>query len=465
MPRDTGSGNDPVLRAYAEAEDRADRIRRNNRIRQFNAELAEHEAQQAADAAALKRERALAREAALAEALGRQKMSDMRTEKEVQRIREEAPELRELRSKLALAQMNQQREMQIVQAMEQAEHSKVRNQVEDAQIEQARQKAVIQEDEKEAKRKAGLRRQKAVIEQQMEEREYAKLAAYQEFLREKKMVDDIVAKIQEEDTRDRHAHLEKQKQTRQYISQYLKDREDFKRQEKARAEAEDQEILRFMAEQNKRKEDMRSENNAKEIQKQKMLAEQSAKIEGERRRKEEMEDILIEYYQELREEADRKAEQDRVEKRLRDRIAMIEANEYQKSIKAARVEDEKREEEEFRRVMMEKFAEDDRIEQMNAMKRNQKRAEHNREVQRLIEARREMREAERQREVDEINLARKREDRRQEIIEQERQRLLQEHAGALAAYLPKGVLQERDLERLGIDPSKAGTGCSMPSFK
>ena len=47
-------------------------------------------------------------------------------------------------------------------------------------------------------------------------------------------------------------------------------------------------------------EDMRSENNAKEIQKQKHLAEQSSKIEGERRRKEEMEDILIEYYQELR---------------------------------------------------------------------------------------------------------------------------------------------------------------------
>ena len=36
-----------------------------------------------------------------------------------------------------------------------------------------------------------------------------------------------------------------------------------------------------------------------------------------------------------------------MEKRLRDRIAMIEANEYQKSIKAARAEDDRREEEVF----------------------------------------------------------------------------------------------------------------------
>jgi predicted Holliday junction resolvase-like endonuclease len=101
---------------------------------------------------------------------------------------------------------------------------------------------------------------------------------------------------------------------------------------------------------------------------------------------------------------------------------------------------------------------------MNAMKRNQRRAEHNREVQRLIDEKRAMREAERQREMEDIATEREREDRRRAIIEQERQRLLEEHATKLAAYLPKGVLQEDDIARLGLDPATTGTATSLPKF-
>ena len=47
---------------------------------------------------------------------------------------------------------------------------------------------------------------------------------------------------------------------------------------------------------------------------------------------------------------------------------------------------------------------------------------------------------------------------------QERQRLLEEHATKLAAYLPKGVLQEDDIARLGLDPATTGTATSLPKF-
>ena len=56
--------------------------------------------------------------------------------------------------------------------------------------------------------------------------------------------------------------------------------------------------------------------------------------------------------------------------------------------KQLREEAEQREEDEFRKQMMAKFAEDDRIEQMNAQKRRLKQLEHKREVEKLLEDRR-----------------------------------------------------------------------------
>jgi|Transcript_76726 hypothetical protein len=458
------SANDPITRGYIEAEEKAERLRRSARLKQYHMEMQEREGLQKAEEEHLKRQRAVQREAALADALGRKKIAELREEKEVQRIREEAPELRALRQKLAAAQMNQQREMQLVQKKEQDLQDKQMEQTLAQEMEQVRMKAQKQDDDREAKRKENWKISADVLQQQMEERDMAKVAAYQEFLREKHMVDEIVRKIEEEDKNEQIERMNKQRQTREYIAEYLRDRERVKAEDKARQEEEDRQILAFMAEQNRRKEDQSAKTRQKMREQELLLQTQSEAIAEERRKKEEMEDILIEYYQELKEEKDREAEQARIEKRLRDRVAMIEANEYQKQIKAAKVEGERKEEENFRRMMMDKFAEDDRLEQMNAMKRNQRRAEHNREVQRLIDEKRAMREAERQREMEDIATEREREDRRRAIIEQERQRLLEEHATKLAAYLPKGVLQEDDIARLGLDPATTGTATSLPKF-
>ena len=109
------SANDPITRGYIEAEEKAERLRRSARLKQYHMEMQEREGLQKAEEEHLKRQRAVQREAALADALGRKKIAELREEKEVQRIREEAPELRALRQKLAAAQMNQQREMQLVQ--------------------------------------------------------------------------------------------------------------------------------------------------------------------------------------------------------------------------------------------------------------------------------------------------------------------------------------------------------------
>lgn len=113
---------------------------------------------------------------------------------------------------------------------------------------------------------------------------------------------------------------------------------------------------------------------------------------------------------------------------------------------------EKEEEERIRQQMLDKFAADDRIEQMNAQKRRMKQAEHKRSVEHMLEQRRLQLSQEKQKELDERVLNEKLEAYRRQIIEEERVKLLREHAAKLLGYLPKGVIRDsKDLDALGND--------------
>ena len=87
--------------------------------------------------------------------------------------------------------------------------------------------------------------------------------------------------------------------------------------------------------------------------------------------------------------------------------------------------------------MLAKFAEDDRIEQMNAQKRRMKQAEHARAVEKLMEDRRAQFAREREAEVNQREEEARLEEFRKRIIEEERQKLLQQHATKLIGYLPR----------------------------
>jgi len=59
------------------------------------------------------------------------------------------------------------------------------------------------------------------------------------------------------------------------------------------------------------------------------------------------------------------------------------AKEYQMKLKAERLAEERRMEEDFKVKMAEKFAEDERLEQMNAQKRRMRELAHRKEIERL----------------------------------------------------------------------------------
>ena len=64
------------------------------------------------------------------------------------------------------------------------------------------------------------------LELQLQEKELKRQEQYEEFLKEKLMIDEICRKIYEEDQRELEARLEKQHVTRQYIDEFLKRRDE-----------------------------------------------------------------------------------------------------------------------------------------------------------------------------------------------------------------------------------------------
>ena len=246
--------------------------------------------------------------------------------------------------------------------------------------------------------------------------------------------------------------MKKRQMTQHYINEFKAWREEWKAAEKRKMEEENRAIKALASLQKERE----SQQDAKKAERQqamghvqKQLAEEIARRDAEA---EEMERVRLDLYLEEQEEKERRKEMKETERRIRQRLELQSTHAQQMHYKALRVAAQRDEEEAFRQQMLAKLAQDDRIEQMNAQKRRMKQAEHKRQVEALLDERRAQLAAERQRQADERAEEARLEDLRKQIIEDERRRLLKEHATRLLGFLPKGVIQgQGDLQMLGQD--------------
>lgn len=432
-----------------------ERISEKRFIRRTMMEQKEREMEEAilkAQRDRLIREEQMLQEERLAAELEKRKLDSIRDEKMRQQIRETSLELRELEAKLRSAYMNKERTAQI------AEKEAIKFDVMKRDSEIAREMKIEHERAEEAARQREVEKYREQIryqqelERQLEEREEKKQQAYEEFLKEKLMIDEIVRKIYEEDQRERELTMAKKKATQKYIAEFKEAREEWKVLERERMEEENRKILQFSRLQEQRENARMESKKQKEeamARVQNALAEDIAAKDAAR---EEMERIRMELYLEEQEEKERQKERDDMERRIRQRLELQSTHAQQMHFKNLRRKAEEDEEEEFRQQMMAKFAEDDRIEQMNANKRRMKQLEHKRAVEKLIEDRKSQFAADRERELEERREEERMEAFRKQIIEEERQKLLREHAMRLLGYLPKGVIRDSgDLHMLGSE--------------
>ncbi len=444
--------------------ERTDSIRREREKRERAADEAQMEQMLRAARESQLKQRVAAEENAIVDALEQKKREQQRRELHHRQVAESSSELRELKEKLRAAEVNFERRLQKEEKAMIVSHEQDQEQAMHAYAERQRIKAVFEEETAASKARESRSSARLELEKQMEEKKLAQLAARAEFLAEREAVDAVAQRIREEDDADLMRKAQKVRDTQTWVKKFLSLREEQREEEKRRLKEEEAAIARFAAEIARREEQAASMGAAKREEADRILERLTKEKEANDRAREEMEDLLDRLYFEEQEEKFILAKEMKRAKAAAASAEMVAANEAQLAIKQTMRMEEEQEEQAFREVMFAKFAEQDRLEQMHANKRRMKVQEHKREVERLAAVKRAMYEEQMQREVEENEKQASEDLHVAAIVEQERQRLLVEHAARLKDFLPKGVLAKpEDLDlintvRGGLGSTLAGTG-------
>jgi len=373
------------MAANLASEERVERMRRQRRIQQRNAEMLQEQRIEEGKIKQYQREILLEQERKLAAALKEANNRKTYEDSLRQRLCSENEEIKELKRMIHAAQISKVRGNQIMEKEMLKEQHKNEQLRLDGIMEKERQAAVERAAKKEqARHKERMEGRHSLIKQ-MEERQQAKARAYEDFLKEKEEIDKIVEGVRLEEKRKLELHMKRREEIRAEIKSYLKERREWRRMEAERVAAELQKILEYQKMQEERKAQLEAQKAAKNAKRERMLASIGADIEAKRRAQEEMEQILNDLYEEELRNKQEEEEMMRRDRRERMKKEMYQANEEQKRLKALRDEEEKEEEMKFVRAMLDKFERDNRLEQMSRERRRREIQNYKAEVDRLVE--------------------------------------------------------------------------------
>lgn len=290
------------------------------------------------------------------------------------------------------------------------------------------------------------------LQQQMTETFNRKRVKYEEFLREKEWIDEIANRLQEEQVQEVEKRMRRVQDAAVAMEQYREDRERYRMKQRKLNEEENERISKFIAVKDLKEREEAAKRVAQMQQKAALadkLTKQLDEIETETRKRE---DLMVELnMKELAERETKRLRKD-LEEKLRKRVQNRLELEKQREFIWIRQQQEKEEDRMFKEEQLRIMAEDDRLELLSNEMKRRKQMEHRKAVEELLEARRKQRiravtEA-KTRHDEEIREAK----RIRELIEEERIKILQEHAKELG-FLPIGLLRPSDAEQFPL-PTK-----------
>uniref|UniRef100_A0A1Q3FXH1 Meiosis-specific nuclear structural protein 1 n=1 Tax=Culex tarsalis TaxID=7177 RepID=A0A1Q3FXH1_CULTA len=375
-------------------------------------------------------------------------------EKLRQQLRDSNQELRELESKLRAAYVAKGIAAQKAELEAKRLEEQLAAQREQEELEQLRLKNLefIQQcQEEEWKQKLELR---DTLHAQMKALQQQKQVMYEEFLREKTYLDEICRKLQEERFEEIRRKLELQQRTRREMEYFKEAKELWQERQRLAVAEENERIRRYLeardAEQEAQNRRKLESAKSRERLNEKMVAELQEEFDEARKRENLLQDL---YAAELDERQEQRLQRD-LEQQLRKRIEArlgIERQLVEIECRRKQQEDEDRR---FKEDQLKLWAERDRLDQLSNEKRRLKLMEHRRAIQELLEDRRQRRADEVKELMQMQSMFEQEEKRREEIIEEERIKLLKEHVTALLGFLPPGVLRESDREHLPLPKDK-----------
>jgi hypothetical protein len=392
-------------------------------------------------------------EARLASEIEQRKAREVREDMDKRRICDSSEELKCLKEKLHAAKVNKERAVQLLEQQVRLEEEKSRDYKIAEVLELERLEHMELERKLEIEKAKQRERVKKINQEQIAQKEALRQEAFDEYVKERDQVQEVVDAINREDEMEAAARRQKQIETKEMLRQFALENEQRRQETEAREREENDKIEEYARMKREHEERLAAEKAALEEEKRRVLGEMIGKQMAANKEAEELDQLRNDlHFQELEAEH-RRREELQVRKKLEDRVEMMRAYETQMQLKEDKKKMDREEEEKFRAQLMAKFAEDDRIEQLNDQKRRMKIQTHRREVERLIKEKHVLYEAEREAEQEEQRKGREEEARRHTIVELERQRLLREHAGDLQDFFPKGVLEHESDKMLLQTPA------------
>ncbi|XP_055371940.1 meiosis-specific nuclear structural protein 1 isoform X2 [Condylostylus longicornis] len=386
----------------------------------------------------------------MAESLKKQKKQNFLEEKRRQQLRENTEELKELEMKLRTAYISKGLAAQISERefLKAKEKEKQNYEIE------LEEKARIEREESERRREELDKHKKLVLmaelKKQIKQNEHKKTLKIEEYIEEKKIIDNIARKI----LKEQH---EQQKCKSQKRLEIHKDAEEFFRVrqmlEVEKLEAEIEENKKIEALQKERDEYEKKEKEKKLVQlseRQQISENLGKKLNMNERMKCKrmavLEDLLVEEKAARDEELERKQLAENLKKQMEYRLGLFALLESNKQ----RAQEQVRQDSLYHNILLEELAKKDQLEKVKEEQKKQKTLLHKQAFLEDLDLKVQLRASELSELLNQRENDIRESQRKEQLIEDERIKMLQEHASVLQGFIPPGVFKRNDKEFLPL---------------
>jgi hypothetical protein len=390
------------------------------------------------------RELTISQNQALANEIDKDTADDERRKREIQKICEESPELRDLEGVLRIAYLNKERAAQLDEKIVMANREQERIQAIEDQMEYDRVMAIKLESDKDRRKKSMFDDQRAVLQRQIDERKQQLVDSRRQIEQERDMVNDIVERINAEDEAAYRLRKDKQAATADMVRKFEEQRKREREAAALAAREEEERIASYNQALEARGLGVAAKKQAKKEEEDRILAQIVEETERKRKEQEEFDylrDMLWE------EELEAKRTSDARTKELKQkymREEMMDANARMMVAKEELRKNEAVNEARLVSMMRQKFAQDEAREREQEEVRRSHKMVHMDAIAHQREERKYMYEKEREQEAAMREENARREDYRKQVIQEARKRLLDEHASKLSGYVPNKAFETKD---------------------
>ena len=320
-------------------------------------------------------------------------------------------------------------------------------------IKEAEEEELVLKEIEDQKKRDEIEKEKKKIEflknreinlQQIREKKLQQEEAEKEYERDKKLVDDIVNKMIEEDIAVKKEDQRKKEINKLYMQNAYKERDIIKQKEAEKEKLQEEAMQKYHESVALREKHVAQKKNDLQKQKDKIfnkLCEEEAKRKAEQ-------DYWDTVRSELHMEQDYKKtklkEKEEEEKRQKMKDDVINSALKQMQFKEMKKKEEEANDAAFREKLLEKYAQDEKLEKEKQEKQRQQLIDIQNAIKKQKEEKYYQYQKQREKELNEYNKYKQEQDAKKYIIEQEKIRLLKENEELLKKYYPIGYYKAKD---------------------